>query len=143
MQNKEGRETCQLFTFCHFCFHPYRAWIPLGLEANDSTVRRGRMGEIPVYRWSCIDIRCGRSAGVMTYRHAENRSHITFCKSLQCDFPSLVFSEHKLGRKRALMSTNHNTGERGALSKALEFVTHSKPHSLVCFLEQQPCNLTS
>lgn len=38
-------------------------------------------------------LRCGQSASVMTSKHAGNRSHPTFCKSLQCDFPSLVFSE--------------------------------------------------
>ncbi|KAM6240484.1 uncharacterized protein M6G45_012333 isoform 1-T9 [Spheniscus humboldti] len=77
-----------------------RAWSPLGLEANHSTVRRGRMRENPGYRLSCTDIQCGQNAGVMTSRHAENRSHPTFFKSLQCDFLSLVFSEHELRRKR-------------------------------------------
>lgn len=56
--------------------------------------------EIPRYRWSCTDIQCGESVGVMTSRHAENRSYPTYCKSLQHDFPSLVFSEHELVRKR-------------------------------------------
>lgn len=99
---KQRGKWIQPLTSCHFCFHPYRVWNPLGLEANHSTVKRGRMRDIPGYRWSCTDTWCGQSAEVMPSKIAEKWSHPTFCESPQCDFHSLLLSEHELGRKRVV-----------------------------------------